>query len=622
MDLIFTDRNNVEIGILQNYELDLAFGSDENNFELVVASDNNVIDVGSHFYFESTEYGGIVDAIAINTEKSEITYSGRTWHGILANKVIVPPANTDYMVLSGEANEIIRKLIDACGLTELFYVLDEDSGFYIDNAEYRYSNLYESIVAMLAAVNARLEIYRIGRMVMLRAVPLVNYSTNEEWDLAHKTFKAENVVTKVNHLICLGRGDLKDRKVIHLFADQNGNVQPYATVAEPYRESQYILDNRNQILFGAEELVEVYDNSNAAITDNYILLKSAPNNWGKHYTDYFTFDGEKFKQVEEVSEEMLKILTSAPNNWAKKYGNYYTADGKAVQAVVVEDSYELLPQTETPSVTDWKNHYGNYYFWDTNGVTGKWSPVNGVDVHKYKEQIEIPSDWSDSWNNYYIYWHVMEHVEKEKYKDAKGKDREKVPDWVENKYYKQTDNGNYSLLTEKPKNWDSDCTQYYTFTKSDYVKTSDKYAQMPTWKKKTFYTDVVDHQKAPEWNPLVQYAIKHPSYKTAPEWVTDTYYKKVPTIIKPTWTRDTYYQLYQDGYAELVKSGIEKMNKYKNADTIEMNLPIDEIDYYIGDIVGASAEAQGFFVQAQAITKKIVKINKDGIKISYSIGGK
>ncbi len=32
MDLIFTNKNREDIGVLQDYDLDLAFGADENNF--------------------------------------------------------------------------------------------------------------------------------------------------------------------------------------------------------------------------------------------------------------------------------------------------------------------------------------------------------------------------------------------------------------------------------------------------------------------------------------------------------------------------------------------------------------------------------------------------------------
>ena len=49
---------------------------------------------------------------------------------------------------------------------------------------------------------------------------------------------------KVNHLICLGKGDLATREVIHLYIDQFGRIG----------DVQYYT--------GIAEIVETYDNSN------------------------------------------------------------------------------------------------------------------------------------------------------------------------------------------------------------------------------------------------------------------------------------------------------------------------------------------------------------------------
>ena len=49
----------------------------------------------------------------------------------------------------------------------------------------------------------------------------------------------------VNHLICLGSGDLAARKVIHLYADADGNI------------------SKAQTFYGLEEITEIYDYGNA-----------------------------------------------------------------------------------------------------------------------------------------------------------------------------------------------------------------------------------------------------------------------------------------------------------------------------------------------------------------------
>ena len=47
MDLIYTNQNHEDVGVLHNYELDLAFGGDENNMECVVSKNDHCCTFGS-----------------------------------------------------------------------------------------------------------------------------------------------------------------------------------------------------------------------------------------------------------------------------------------------------------------------------------------------------------------------------------------------------------------------------------------------------------------------------------------------------------------------------------------------------------------------------------------------
>ena len=62
---------------------------------------------------------------------------------------------------------------------------------------------------------------------------------------AKKIYAVKKGKTKVNHLICLGRGELAEREVIHLYADQTGNIG----------DTQYYFD--------LDEVTATYDNSNS-----------------------------------------------------------------------------------------------------------------------------------------------------------------------------------------------------------------------------------------------------------------------------------------------------------------------------------------------------------------------
>ena len=133
MDLIYTNSARVDQGVLQDYELDLAFGADENNLECKVQAGSHCCESGSLLYIEGTEYGGIIDSIESDTDSKEVIYTGRTWHGILNSKVIQPDSGEAYLVVSGEANAAIANLLSKLALTDLFEASSEESGLNISN---------------------------------------------------------------------------------------------------------------------------------------------------------------------------------------------------------------------------------------------------------------------------------------------------------------------------------------------------------------------------------------------------------------------------------------------------------------------------------------------------------
>ena len=246
MDLIYTDASMKDLGSLQDFKMDLAFGIDENNFELSVSSSNHVCESGSVVYIENTEYGGIIEGIRVETSGKKIIYMGSTWHGLLESKIIEPDAGEDYLVLSGDANVVLAALITRMGLSELFAAKNEPSGLEIKNYSMnRYIEGYSGIKKMLATANGKLKMtYQEGKVV-LYAEKLVDYSKDDEFDSDQIDFVIEKNFKPINHIICLGKGELKDRTVIHLYTDASGNI------------------SHTQSLFGMDERTATFDNSNA-----------------------------------------------------------------------------------------------------------------------------------------------------------------------------------------------------------------------------------------------------------------------------------------------------------------------------------------------------------------------
>ena len=105
MDLIYMNEKHEDVGVLSGYLLDLAYGKDENNFECTVDIDNHVCREKYMLYIDGTEYGGIIDVISPDTDKKEIVYSGRTWHGVLEKKIIYPDPGYEYFEVAGDAGD-------------------------------------------------------------------------------------------------------------------------------------------------------------------------------------------------------------------------------------------------------------------------------------------------------------------------------------------------------------------------------------------------------------------------------------------------------------------------------------------------------------------------------------
>lgn len=245
-DLIYMDETRRDQGQLKDFSFDLAYGSDENNFELTVNTNNHVCRPSYMVYIEGTEYGGRIDRIRSVTANNQIVYIGRTWHGILEGKVLSPDVGADYLEVSGDANEIIRQMIQRTELGGMFTASRELSGISISGYKFdRYTKMYTGLKKMLKKWGAKLIVTFKDGAVELSASPIVDYSQDDEFDSDQVEMVIEKAYKTVNHMICLGAGELKDRDVIHLFIQSDGKV------------------GHSQFFTGLDEIVEVFDYPNA-----------------------------------------------------------------------------------------------------------------------------------------------------------------------------------------------------------------------------------------------------------------------------------------------------------------------------------------------------------------------
>ena len=271
--LILADQNLRDICPVMDAGIDIAIG-EENNYEIKVRRDkwSSEYTFGNAFYIKETEYGGIIGEVDTNTAEDTISLLGMTWRGMLDKKIICPPPGSDYKTVSGELNLVLNDLV-AEHFDDYFVVLQVDTGVSVTNYQFdRYCTLLAGINKMLKSVGYRLQIRYIQQergqpgYIELSAVPIVDYS--EQIELSQDSqlnFTFRNCRNGVNHLICLGKGELQDRQVIDLYVQEDGSIgtEPYYTgvqeIAATYEDTSSETDELEEK--GREKLQELMNST-------------------------------------------------------------------------------------------------------------------------------------------------------------------------------------------------------------------------------------------------------------------------------------------------------------------------------------------------------------------------
>lgn len=249
--VMLANKNREEIRSADELKGDFAIG-DENNFEMIssVGDWTGDIDFGSYLYTPNTEFGGIVTEIESSTGQNQIFVRGATWRGMLAKKIIEPKRGEDYRTVSGRVEDVVRELVAECGLDSLFSVPtsvdDTEIQFQFD----RYCTLLSGLEKMLSSIGYRLDIRYIktrwDAYVRLQPVQVTDFSNKAEFSQDGKLrFIATENKGGINHLICLGKGELKDRLVKHLYVQKDGSI------------------GNAQYFTGLDERTDIYDYSSA-----------------------------------------------------------------------------------------------------------------------------------------------------------------------------------------------------------------------------------------------------------------------------------------------------------------------------------------------------------------------
>lgn len=290
--MIVANEKGCELGVLKNYkEVEFSVGA-ENDFVITLKSqavNKEFLWYESQVFIPGTEFGGIVKDIISLTKSKTVKFMGDTWRGMLSKKIISPPSGQDYLTVSGELNEVLRKMLKE-HFGDWFVVPEESTEVTVNYQFNRYVTLLEGLTSLLESVNYKLSIKYIqgapgeAGYVEVSAAPINNYSEEEEYSQdCNIKMTVRDYRRGINHLICLGEGELKDRIRVDLYIQKDGSI------------------GKTQYYKGLEERTDVYDYSSADVAE----LEEGGEKRLKELADYKEFD----MNIEKANLELGDIVS-------------------------------------------------------------------------------------------------------------------------------------------------------------------------------------------------------------------------------------------------------------------------------------------------------------------------
>lgn len=236
---IVTDARGIEQGYLKaDFDIDIG---DQNDFEITMpltSYQSSHVEFGSRFYPEATrqgiarsddemgsEYGGIIEDMEPDTKNNTIKLLGYTWRGLLGQKIIM--SSGPY---SGDANDIIRQIVG--NAFDNLYVVDAiKSGISVENYSFDgYPTMLDGFHDMLGE-EGKLCCRCLDGVVHLTAEKVVDYSNEYEYSQDNRiSFTVKDYRRGINHLVVIGKDVIGEPVVVHVYADELGNISTTQTL--------------------------------------------------------------------------------------------------------------------------------------------------------------------------------------------------------------------------------------------------------------------------------------------------------------------------------------------------------------------------------------------------------
>ena len=247
--VILLDKYLKEIGILEFRKVDFDVnGRRDFQARLDLNEQTNTLDFGCFVAIENTEFGGIIIKKEVDTSTKELILSGMTWRGLL-DKHILMPDGAQNLKVSGRLDKGITGLINKTDLSNYFVaaINYQEVNITLD----RHASLMKSLEKIAKETNKKVVIsYRKEKAtekgyVQIDVQDINDFSSLFELSQDNKLeFKIIQNRGGVNHLICLGKGELADRDIVHLYVDDDGSISQHS-----------------KAYHGIDEIAEVYDNN-------------------------------------------------------------------------------------------------------------------------------------------------------------------------------------------------------------------------------------------------------------------------------------------------------------------------------------------------------------------------
>lgn len=253
MEFYFADQNRINTGILpRDAYLDMDIGK-ENDFKLTIPLsmyDREKMIHGGFVYSPNTEFGGILNSYEVDTGKNEISFSGKSFRGMLQEGYTKVENGQDYAIVNGDVQTCMRTAIGSPLYDGLIVLPNVAAGVSVSNLQLtRYCDWLDASYQILRKVNRKPLINIVedadGDLIKFH----VELTSEPIKDLSEEIENSQDglvhfVITKADkkpfdYILALGQGELKDRTVIYLKINEDGSLTEVSSIPLNARTYKY-----------------------------------------------------------------------------------------------------------------------------------------------------------------------------------------------------------------------------------------------------------------------------------------------------------------------------------------------------------------------------------------------